>query len=256
MATLASSARTSARNEKFWLVSALLMALVLIAGFSIQLAAGRSSFAVPIYYHVHAFVFFGWTFLYVLQNILVGRENVALHRRLGWLAIGWIPAMIVLGLFMTINIARRGHVPFFFTPAYFLIMNPLAILTFAGLASAAIVMRRRTQWHRRLMFCGMAMLLGPGLGRLLPAPLFKPHAGLVLFAAAMLFPLAGVIRDLRRSGKVHPAWAWGIGALLVAQILTELLPTTTAGLALYEAATRGSPGAAVAPGAYPPSPGP
>ena len=29
-------------------------------------------------------------------------------------------------------------------------------------------MRRRTDWHRRLMFCGMAILTGPGLGRLLP----------------------------------------------------------------------------------------
>ena len=87
----------------------------------------------------------------------------------------------------------------------FLVFNPLTLFAFAGLTAAAIVMRRRTDWHRRLHLCGMTLLLGPGFGRLLPMPLLPPFAFEAVFAASMLFPLAGVISDLRRTGRIHPA---------------------------------------------------
>ena len=145
----------------------------------------------------------------------------------------------------TFHAPRRGQVPFFFRPVHFLIFDPLSLFTFAGLASAAIVMRRRTDWHRRLHFCGMSMLLGPGFGRLLPLPLLAPLAWEATFAAAPLFPLAGVIADLRRSGRVHPAWRWGIGTMLGALLLIELLTFSPVGNAIYGAIAKGSPGEAV-----------
>jgi hypothetical protein len=141
---------------------------------------------------------------------------------------------------------RRGQVPFFFRPVHFLVFDPLSLVTFAGLTSSAIVLRRRTDWHRRLHFCGMSMLLGPGFGRLFPLPLLAPYAWEATFAATLLFPLAGVIADLRRTGRVHPAWRWGIGTMLGAFLLIELVTYSPIGGALYGAVTRGSPGAAVA----------
>lgn len=242
------------RGEKFFLVTAILMVVVIVAGFSLQLGMGRSSFASPVPVHLHAVIFFGWAMLYLLQNALAATGSLALHRRLGWLSIGWIPAMVAMGMFVTAAIVRRGSVPFFFQPLYFLIMDWLTVLTFAGLASAAILLRKRTQTHRRLMYCGMALLTGPGFGRLLPMLFFIPHAGWVVFAAVMLFPIAGVIRDLRRSGRIPGAWWWGIGAMIVAQVATDLLAESRAGLILYEAATRGTPGAAITPMAFPPFP--
>jgi hypothetical protein len=247
--------RPAAQNEaRFFFLSAILMALVLVAGFSIQLAMGRSTFASPVSVHLHALIFFGWTVLYVLQNGLVATGSVALHKRVGWVATLWVPAMVFMGIYVTVSMVQRGAVPFIFQPLYFLVMNPLTILTFAGLTAAAILRRRQTQWHRRLMFCGMAMLTGPGFGRLLPMPLLIPWAAWAVFAAVMLFPIAGVIRDLRRTGQVHPAWWWGIGAIVTAQIAMDLIANSGAGISLYQWTTAGTPGADVSPLAYPPIP--
>jgi hypothetical protein len=225
------------RDERFFFISAILMALVLVAGFSTQLAAGRSTFASPLRFHLHAFVFFGWTALYVAQNSLAATGSLALHRRLGWLAVIWIPLMVVMGMWMTIAGVRTGRLPPFFQPAYFLTMNTLGILGFVALAVAAILLRRNTQWHRRLMFCAMASILGPGFGRLLPMPLFIPWTGLAALAPGFLFPIAGVIRDLRRDGRVHPAWGWGVGTMLALLLLTQVLGTRAPGVAFYELVT-------------------
>ncbi|TRW15297.1 hypothetical protein FMM06_12600 [Glacieibacterium frigidum] len=231
------------------------MVVVVIAGFSVQLAAGRSSFDAPPLVHAHALVFMGWLALYGAQAATAATGRRDWHRRVGWIAPWWMVAMVVLGCLVTLALVRRGGVPFFFTPLQFLIFDPVSLLTFAGLTGAAIVWRRQTDWHRRLHLCGMAVLLGPGLGRLLPMPLLAPYAWEATVAVSLLFPLAGAVADLRRTGKVHPAWHWGVGTILAATLLTELLTYSPAGTAIYAAVTAGSPGAAVAPLAFPPPPG-
>jgi hypothetical protein len=164
--------------------------------------------------------------------------------------------MLVLGFGVTLALVRGGRVPFFFTPQQFLIFDPLTLLAFAGLTAAAIRLRRQTDWHRRLHFCAMTLLLGPGFGRLLPMPLLPPYAFEAGFAATMIFPVAGVIADLRRNGRVHPAWGWGIAVLVLTFIVILMLDASPIGTALYDAVTAGTPGAEVAPRAFPPPPGP
>ncbi|MBB5715931.1 hypothetical protein [Sphingomonas aerophila] len=255
MATLAPTRQSIFRgSHRFYLISALVMAGINVVAFAFANAMGRSSFGAPLIVHAHALVFFGWVTIYVAQNVLASSGQLHLHRKLGWIAAGWMVAMVLLGTIVTVRMVRGGHAPFFFQPGYFLIMNPVGVLTFAGLSSWAIVLRRRTEWHKRLHFCGMAMLMGPSLGRLLPAPFLIPYVGPSLFAVMLLFPLAGVVADLRRTGRVHPAWAWGIAVMVAAQLLIQVTPSTPIGLAIYSAATAGSPGEALLPLAYPPFP--
>jgi hypothetical protein len=121
------------------------------------------------------------------------------------------------------------------------------VIAFAGLTIAAVRLRRRTEWHRRLHFCALSMLLTPAFGRLLPLPLLQPWAWEAAFAAALMFPIVGVIADIRRSGHAHPAWRWGIGATLAAFVLIEAITYSPLGTGIYAAVTKGSPGAAVAP---------
>ena len=256
MATLAEPRIAQARGEPFFLWSAVAMAAVIVAGFSLQLAMGRSSFvASPTLVHAHAIAFMGWVAIYVTQNALVAGESMALHRRLGWIAAGWIVAMVVLGCAVALAMVRGGRVPFFFTPLQFLVFDPVSLLSFAGLTVAAIILRRQTDWHRRLHYCGMSILLGPAFGRLLPMPFLIPWAYELTFVAVMIFPLIGVIADLRSTGRVHPAWGWGIGTIVLATlVLVEIVTYSPIGLALYDAVTAGSAGASVAPLAYPPFP--
>ncbi len=255
MATIAEGAPVSGRRDDgFFLGGAFVMTAVIVAGFSTQLAMGRSSFDSPLYVHLHAVVFMGWVAIYLTQNVLATSGRVALHRRLGWLAAAWMVPMLVMGTVVTVAMIRRGQVPFFFRPLQFLVFDPLSILTFAGLTTAAIVLRRQTDWHRRLHFCAMSLLLGPGFGRLFPMPLLAPWAWEAISVACLLFPLAGIVADLRRSGRVHPAWGWGVAVILGFTVVTEAITYSPVGNALYRAVAAGSPGASVPPLAFPPPP--
>jgi hypothetical protein len=256
MATLAEPLIQRTSDDRFFLRTSIAMALVIFAGFSLQLAMGRSSFASPLLVHAHAVVFMGWVVLYLLQNWFATKGPIALHRTLGWIGAGWIVAMIILGTAVTVSLVRSGRVPFFFTPLQFLALDPGTVLTFAGLTIAAIVLRKKTDWHRRLHYCGMALLLGPAYGRLLPMPLLAPWAWEATVVAVMIFPIIGVVADIRRSGRVHPAWRWGIGTMIASTLLIELVTYSPVGQVLYRAVAAGSPGAAIAPlelGAPPPA---
>ena len=255
MATIAQPApRQSLGDESFFLRGAILMAVLIVAGFSFQLAMGRSTFASPVRVHVHAVLFMGWVFIYVLQNVFVATGRMQWHRRLGWVAALWVVPMVVSAFVVTIQMIRTATVPFFFQPLHFLIFDPVTIIGFAALTAAAIILRRRTEWHRRLHFSAMALLLAPAFGRLLPLPLMQPWAWEATFFVCLLFPVAGAVADMRRAGAVHPAWKWGIGATAAVFVATQAITYSPLGLSIYDSVARGSKGAEVDPLAFPPPP--
>src|SRR3954451_19999190 len=146
MATLAQRpVAPTVGDERFFLRGAIVMAITIVAAFSFQYLMGRSTFASPLRVHLHAWAFMGWVVIYVAQNVFVATDRMALHRRLGWIAAGWMVPMIVLGCCVTLAMVRRGQVPFFFRPLQFLVFDPLTLFTFAGLTGTAILMRERTQ---------------------------------------------------------------------------------------------------------------
>jgi hypothetical protein len=245
MATAAQSAKSTIERERaFFFYMAIAMGLILAAGFAFNLAMGRSSFAVPLIYHVHAFVFFGWTVLFVLQSGLAATGSVALHRRLGVLALVWIPVMVAMGTALTVYTLRsKGGAPFF-DENEFLFGAPLAALAFAGLALSGLAMRARSDWHRRLMCCSMIAILGPGVGRLLPSPFLIPWAWWISnMAVPMIFPVIGMIADRRRIGRVHQAWFWGIGVLVGSQLIADAIAYSPVGISITKSVVAGTPGA-------------
>ena len=255
MATLAQDQSYPATgDERFFLKCAIVMALIIVAGFSFQLAMGRSTFASPVRVHIHAVLFMGWMTIFLLQNVLVSIGRVDLHRKLGWVAAGWMVAMVISGFFVTVVMVRNGVTPFFFRPLHFLIFDPVQCLTFAGLTVAAVMMRRQTDWHRRLHFSGMALLLGPAFGRLMPMPFLPPYAWEATFLACLAVLGIIIALDSRRRGSIHPAWKWGVGAWLAMLVVIEALTYSPVGQAIYDATVAGSPGASVDPLAFPPPP--
>ncbi len=254
MATRALHLTAASRDDRFFVISSLFMAGLIIVAFSLQLAMGRSTFDAPLLVHLHALAFMGWVAIYVAQAALAASGNRKLHRQLGWLGTVWIVPMVVLGITATVMMVRRGQAPFFFQPAQFLVLNPVSVLTFAGLTWTAVAMRRQTGWHRRLHYCGMANLLGPAFGRLLPLPLLSPWAFEATALCVIVFPLAGIVADWRRTGSVHPAWLWGTSVVLLSILSVEGLSYSQMGAALYQAVTNGTPGAAIDPYAFAPPP--
>lgn len=242
MAVLADSIPARRGRDRFFLIGALLMAAVIVAGFAVNLAFGRSSFAVPLVFHVHAFIFFGWVALYLTQNLLIEAGSVRLHRTLGWAAILWVPAMVAMGITMTVHVVRMNIGPPFFDTREFLFGNTIGILCFAGLVATAITMRRRSPWHRRLMFSAMAILTGPGFGRLLPMPFMIPWSWpIAAVGAPLLFVIAGIIADRIRLRSVHPAWLWAVAAILGTHLVSQALAFSSFGDAVTRKVIAGTP---------------
>lgn len=245
MATLAPAQSHTSEADNFFRTLAILMAVTVVAGFSVQFLAGRSSFAARPLVHMHGLAFMAWVGLFVTQAWLATHGPISLHRRLGWIGAVWVVVLLVMGSLISIDVTQRGTAPFFFQPQNFLIANPLSAIVFAALAWTAIRLRRQTDWHMRLHICAMTAIIGPAFGRLLPMPLLIPYAFEIAGLVGLFFPIAGMIRDWRKYGRVHPAWYWGVGAFLAVIPVSHLIANSAMGDAIYAAVTAGHPGAVV-----------
>lgn len=245
MATIAQEPPRAVETESFYFRMAAAMAAVIVLGFSVHLALGRSTFAAAPIYHLHALVFMGWTAIFIMQSALATRGPAVWHRRLGRIAALWVMLMIAFGFAITIHVIQRGTAPFFFQPQHFLIANPLNLLCFGIVVAAALRLRRQSDWHRRLQLCAMATIMGPAFGRLLPMPFLTPYAWDLATACGLIFVAIGAVRDRRREGCVHPAWWWGMLGVVAAIPAARLIAFTPLGDVIYAWVTAGHPGAAL-----------
>lgn len=227
--------RTSSRvvRPPFYLVMSLAMAAVIIAGFSRTVpddfTAGTKF---PLLLAIHGTVFTLWIVLFVAQPAIVARGSLKLHRRIGWIGAGLAFAMVVMGLAATFFAVRFNSMPSFFPPPLFLVMNTIGIAVFGGLVTAGVRLRKKAEWHKRLMLCATISILGPGLGRLLPMESFGRAAPMVMFAAIFVFGLAGPIYDVVIRRRVHPAYIWGVSTIIVSMLITGPIAFTPAARAL------------------------
>lgn len=236
-----------AGDERFFLTASAVMVVLIVAGFLTLYLRGISTFAAPWPVHVHAVAFMAWVGFFMLQVTLATTGRVNLHRRLGWIGTALMPVLLVLGALILFRMMRNAAVPPFWTYAYFMTMNLMALFAFAVLTIAAILKRKETTWHRRLMFCGMAALVVTPFNRLTPDALLAQHMSLIPALAILLFPVAGIAADWLRDRRIHPAWLWGLGALIMTGITTETAGRSPLAGWLVARITAGSPGAAIDP---------
>jgi hypothetical protein len=52
-----------------------------------------------------------------------------------------------------------------------------------------------------------------------------------------------MIADKRRHGRVHPAWWWGVGSVILVQIVADLIAYSAWGVSITQAVIAGTPGA-------------
>jgi len=227
MDAAASTVPASVRNNGFYLGMSVAIAATVIGGFgSFALRGFVDVGRVPYWVHVHGAVFVSWTLLFVMQNAFAHRGSIALHRRMGWVAVGLATAMVPLGVVTVCMAVVLDRVPPFFTPTIFLALSALELIAFITLLTGAIRLRRSTEWHRRLMLCAMVAIIGPAFGRLLPMPLLGPWGGLAVMSGQMLFVAVGVVHDLASRGRVHPAYAVGAAVILAEGLAVPILAAT------------------------------
>ncbi|MBO9601791.1 MAG: hypothetical protein J7496_04700 [Novosphingobium sp.] len=215
MASIASPEPSALQRERaFFFYMALAVLVTVLAGFGFFFAIGASSFGAPWWVHLHALSMGTWVLLFVAQNTLVYRGEVSAHRRLGVFGAVWSLWIFALGFVVTAMDVRSGRVPPFFQPSFFLVMDWLNMVAFAGLAWTAIRLRSRSDWHKRLMLGATINLISVAWGRLILPLLFDQRGMWLVTLALLVYFGAMALYDRRTLGKVHPATLWGAGALL------------------------------------------
>lgn len=229
-------------DQRFFTRMAQALAALIVFGFLQWALRGFvAPLATPIWIHLHGLAMLGWLGTLVAQSSLAERGNLSLHRKLGWASLGLVIAIAGLGIFTGQMALAMHRVPPFFTDAYFLALTHVEVIAFAAVVAAAIMMRHKTQWHRRLMLGATVILMEPALGRLLPMPLLGQTIASSLEAALQIGLLAVVARhDHKVSGRVHPAtWACMIIVLGV-HLMIHVLSAMPAFAMIAEAIARRS----------------
>lgn len=219
---LASPASRRARSDRwFFSATALTQVVLIVWGFSPTYFLRAGSDLPPLLplLHVHGALFTAWLALLLTQTTLVAARRTPVHRRLGIAGMVLAAAMFVVGYLAAINAAQRGSALPGMTPQAFLIIPILGIVAFAVLVAAAFGLRRRPDYHKRLMMLATTGgLMGAGIARI---PAMASAGPLGFFGVSDLFVVALALYDLAMLRRIHPATLAG-GAFIVALQAVQL----------------------------------
>jgi hypothetical protein len=216
--------RSAARTDRyFYLVMSLLLTAIVVFGFSHTVPFDLAPPGLPPLLQLHAAIFVAWVALFVAQPALIVQRSLAWHRRMGWVGTGLACAMVGLGGAAIMFALWNGTLPPFYPPNLFLVRGILGLSVFAGLVIAAILLRRQGAWHKRLMLCAAIVVMTPGLERALPVPILGPNWPFKVDAILDLIALIGPGIDLIVRRRVHPAYVWGVGAIIAGQAIVDVV---------------------------------
>jgi hypothetical protein len=163
--------------------------------------------------HVHGAVFVSWVSLLVLQTWLVAAHKTKWHRKLGVLALIFLPAMAILGTLTVIDFVRRALD--YETPELILAGDLETLALFVLLTSWALLSRRDPSSHKRLMILGTIAIMGPAIDRW--------NFGLVITLGTVLgLPLLVLAYDLWLLKRVHRTTA--VATALITLVILTVLP--------------------------------
>jgi hypothetical protein len=216
MATAPVRAVVRRSEHRFFLTAAFIVAAVVLVGFS-------RTFYLKGYFHtppllpivqVHGALFSGWVALFITQAWLVSARRTRLHMQLGMAGFVLALAMVGVGTTTAITMARLGHVPPGAPPPLMFLVVPLFdMLVFSVLIAAGFLLRRRSDYHKRIMVVATAALMTAAFGRIV---LMVQGTGNVILAFTLtdLLVVAAAAVDAFLHRRLHPAFVWA-GALLI-----------------------------------------
>jgi hypothetical protein len=177
--------------------------------------------ALPRLVHLHGALMTSWFVLFFTQTCLIASHRVNWHRRLGVFGVGLAGVILVVAPIVLVHAVARelgaphGHRFFVVIFGFDLVV----LADFAILVASAVALRRRSDFHKRLMLLATVSIILPGISRL-PIGAF---AGFGLFYACVLVP---VIVDTVRHRRLHPVFGWGAPLLLASQQLAVIGAST------------------------------
>jgi len=203
---------------------AVLAALVVFTGFarSYYLRSMFVAVPLPVLLHVHGAVMSLWYALFLSQVALVAAHRIDLHRTLGIATATCAAALVPVGAAVALALLRRSlSDPQAAAEAAGIATYDFVVLAvFAALVVTALLLRHRSDVHKRLMTLAAVSLLGPPLARLMPdLTAALVGQGLVLLPVAV---------DTWRHRRLHPAFGWGAALVLVSSGVSVALAESPA----------------------------
>ena len=233
-------------ENRFYVGMAGLCAVIAFTGFAstywLQLPAG--TFTGSPLLHLHGLLFSVWTLFFLAQAAFIANARLLVHRAWGLAGIALATAMLFTGLAVAIDGLQHriaaGHAE---AGRAFVIVPVSAVVLFAAFVTAAMVNRRRSDWHKRFMLLATTALLNAAIARFFflaatggGGPGLRPGQGPPLpvefaFRAALLADLVIVLAmlfDWRSRGRPHAAYVWGLGIMVAVQAVRGLVSRTEA----------------------------
>lgn len=214
------------RDRPLYTWAAVVALLVVFAGFA-RTYYLKGAFGTPdlsTLKHVHGFVMTAWFTLFFVQVRLAATGRTRWHRKLGVVG-GVVAALVVIvGTATALVAAKNGATPG--PPPLVFLAIPLGdMLLFLGMVSAALLYRRRPEYHKRLMLLSCLGILTAAIARI---PLDFLHDGGLpaFFAATDLIIFAAVAFDWVRNRRLHPAFIAGVAAIIGSQAARFLVAGT------------------------------
>jgi hypothetical protein len=158
----------------------------------------------------------------VVRLVATGRTRI--HRKLGVAGAVVAALVVIVGTTTALVAAKNGATPG--PPPLVFLAIPLGdMVVFLALISAAILYRKRADFHKRLMLLGSLSILTAAIARI---PLdFLQAGGLpAFFGATDLLILAFVAADTVKNRRLHPAMIAGVLVIVGSQVARFLIAGT------------------------------
>ena len=177
--------------------------------------------------HIHSIVFTAWVVLFVIQTRLIAAKNYRTHMQFGIAGIVVAALVVIFGYATAIVSASAPRVrPMGMNSQQFVLVPLVAITFFAVLVTAAVAMRKRADYHKRLMTLAMIAVLGPPIARILFVTGTGQYFAQIQVAVPALALAWCLISDWRKYRIVHPVYSIG-GAILLISLPVRMLVAQT-----------------------------
>ncbi len=219
-------------RRNFYFTMALVISASVIYGFAQTFAAGiiHPPYPRPRILHVHAAVFVGWLALFITQTALIRSRNVRLHRTIGTFGLALGVLIPILALVVSLTIDRMDIQHNILHRPQFLTVQLNDIIGFSVLFPLAAWLRRKPEYHRRLMFLATCYLTDAGFDRWpMLNPVFAQSPALGYATAYLMVDtlvVAGIARDWIVDRKVGVVYRYALPFFLLTQATTLALYTT------------------------------
>jgi hypothetical protein len=218
----------------FFFAAHIVLLVIVLLGFSPSFFL-RSAFhhvtPLPILLYVHGAVLTVWFLLTVVQGWLIRTQRRQLHRRLGYIAAGYAAVVIGFGTLANLMLISEIHSP---ADGENIVVwgNFFTLVMFAAFVSLAVVFRKRSEIHKRLILLASMSIVGPALARLPRWPIFAGglEAGRNFAIAGLLIMFALLLTyDVVARRKPHPASCVGMALILTSLAAAVFLGITGIG---------------------------